>query len=83
MVPDQEETYVRMSSNLIWVLPSQSCITKGPEPLLKKAAREIAEAMGAIPLAEGLEDEATFDALIELGYQWLQGYWHARPAAAH
>lgn len=49
---------------------------------IAKAVREIAEAMGAIPLAEGLEDEATFEALIELGYQWLQGFWLARPAAA-
>ena len=61
---------------------TQNIVSNGGARAIAKAIREVAEAMGAIPLAEGLEDEATFNALIDLGYEWLQGYWLARPKPA-
>lgn len=60
---------------------TQNIVSSAGARAIAKAVREVAEAMGAIPLAEGLEDEETFNALIDLGYQWLQGYWLARPQA--
>jgi EAL domain-containing protein (putative c-di-GMP-specific phosphodiesterase class I) len=35
--------------------------------------------MGLVVVAEGVEDEATFDALRALGCDTMQGYWISRP----
>jgi diguanylate cyclase len=40
---------------------------------------ELAHNMGLVVVAEGVEDEATFDALRALGCDTMQGYWISRP----
>ncbi len=43
---------------------------------------ELAHRLGMRVVAEGVEDEATFDELHRLGCDLSQGFWHARPLPA-
>lgn len=47
-----------------------------------KAIVSLAEGMGQKTVAEGVETEATFQILRELGVDYAQGYLFARPASA-
>ncbi|HET8990070.1 MAG TPA: EAL domain-containing protein [Acidimicrobiales bacterium] len=44
-----------------------------------RAAVDLAQAMDLVTVAEGVEDEATYTALVELGVDLIQGYHVARP----
>lgn len=46
---------------------------------LVNSIREIGEVMGLRTIAESVEDEATLDALSEIGVDYAQGYYLARP----
>lgn len=48
---------------------------------LAQAVRALSDDMGAIPLAEGIEDAETWQRLKDLGYRWFQGYLWGRPGS--
>jgi len=43
---------------------------------------ELAHALGVVTTAEGIEDQATLDALVELGCDHGQGFFVAKPMPA-
>jgi EAL domain-containing protein (putative c-di-GMP-specific phosphodiesterase class I) len=43
---------------------------------------ELARNLGHVVVAEGVEDQVTWDRLIELGCDWAQGFYLARPMTA-
>ena len=47
---------------------------------LVESIHQIGQVMGMQTIAEGVEDEATYEALRALGVDYAQGYWLARPA---
>ena len=47
-----------------------------------RAAVELAREMNLVIVAEGVEDESTYDALVDLGVDLIQGYCVARPMPA-
>ncbi len=44
-----------------------------------RAAVDLARAMDLVTVAEGVEDDETYDALVDLGVDFIQGYRVARP----
>jgi diguanylate cyclase (GGDEF)-like protein len=52
------------------------------DAIIVRSTIDLAHNMGLVVVAEGVEDEATFDALRALGCDTLQGYWISRPLAA-
>jgi len=42
-----------------------------------------AEVFGMKTIAEGVEDEETYEALVEMGVDYAQGYWIGRPMPIH
>ena len=46
---------------------------------LVSSIRDIGRVMGLQTIAESVEDEATFDALVEIGIDYVQGYYLDRP----
>lgn len=49
------------------------------DAIIVRSTIELAHNMGLVVVAEGVEDEATFDALRRLGCDTMQGYWISRP----
>jgi diguanylate cyclase (GGDEF)-like protein len=49
------------------------------DAIIVRSTIELAHNMGLVVVAEGVEDEATFDALRALGCDTMQGYWISRP----
>jgi diguanylate cyclase len=54
----------------------------GPDASIVRATLALARTFGLRVVAEGIEDEATWDALARLGCDVGQGYWLARPMPA-
>jgi diguanylate cyclase (GGDEF)-like protein len=54
----------------------------GPDAAIVRATLALARTFGLRVVAEGIEDEATWDALVQLGCDVAQGYWLARPMPA-
>ena len=52
------------------------------DAVIVKATIDMAHAMGLRVVAEGVEDEATFERLTKLGCEIIQGYFIARPMRA-
>ncbi len=50
--------------------------------VIVRSTIDLAHNMGLAVVAEGVEDEATFDRLRALGCDMLQGYWLSRPLGA-
>jgi len=42
--------------------------------------RDLAAELGVITVAEGIEDATTYQALLDIGIDWGQGYHFARPS---
>ena len=56
------------------------CVSDRDEPLVK-AIIQMGHSLGLQIVAEGVEDEATLQRLIELGCDAAQGYYWAKPLA--
>jgi EAL domain-containing protein (putative c-di-GMP-specific phosphodiesterase class I) len=50
--------------------------------IIVRSTIELAHNMGLVVVAEGVEDETTFDRLRTLGCDMVQGYWLSRPLGA-
>ena len=50
--------------------------------VIVRSTIDLAHNMGLAVVAEGVEDEATFDRLRALGCDMVQGYWLSRPLGA-
>jgi EAL domain-containing protein (putative c-di-GMP-specific phosphodiesterase class I) len=53
-----------------------------PRRLIVQGVMRIAESLGMVVIAEGIETEAEYDALRRIGIRYVQGYLFARPALA-
>jgi EAL domain-containing protein (putative c-di-GMP-specific phosphodiesterase class I) len=49
------------------------------DAVIVRSTVDLAHAMGLAVVAEGVEDEATFDQLRALRCDFVQGYWLSRP----
>jgi EAL domain-containing protein (putative c-di-GMP-specific phosphodiesterase class I) len=52
------------------------------DEVIVQSTIDLAHKMGLAVVAEGVEDEATFDRLRTLGCDMVQGYWLSRPLGA-
>jgi diguanylate cyclase (GGDEF)-like protein len=56
-------------------------VDEGDDAIVRSTI-ELARNLGHIVVAEGVEDQVTWDRLIELGCDWAQGFYLARPMTA-
>jgi EAL domain-containing protein (putative c-di-GMP-specific phosphodiesterase class I) len=54
----------------------------GNDEIIVRSTIELGHNMGLVVIAEGVEDEATFERLRALGCDMAQGYWMSRPLDA-
>ncbi len=59
-----------------------SMLTDEGNAVIVKSTIELAHSLGLTTVAEGVEDAATYDALVELGCTVIQGYYLSRPIPA-
>jgi EAL domain-containing protein (putative c-di-GMP-specific phosphodiesterase class I) len=57
------------------------CVDEGDGAIVRSTI-ELARNLGHVVVAEGVEDQATWDQLVALGCDWAQGFHLARPMRA-
>jgi EAL domain-containing protein (putative c-di-GMP-specific phosphodiesterase class I)/GGDEF domain-containing protein len=59
----------------------QAAPTSAPDEAIVRSVRELVHRLGLVSVAEGIEDTATRDLMVDIGYDLLQGYYFAKPLA--
>lgn len=71
---DLPVAFVKLERSLVGRVASESRVRT-----VVQRVQDMAADLGAITVAEGIENEATLQALQELGVEWGQGYYFSRP----